>query len=383
MIYLTIISIILLGLCIFFVFRYNKVKNAINQAIMLFKEDDYSFLICKTGVRSTDNIIEGLNLMLSKIKSIRVSKEEQSGFINKIIEASPVGVILFDFDMKISSMNSLAKKFEDFFISPEFEEIKKLKQEESLKITIDNEILKFSMHHFVDRGFNRNFILIESLTEEVFFAQKKSYEKLIRMIAHEVNNSSACISSSMDTIKECLSDEDQDLKQLASACSERTHQMSQFITRFAEVVKIPEANFSKVDINKLILNCKTVFESFCSEKNIKLTLSLNQEEIIVDSDAVLLSQAIVNIVKNASEACQNNGTINITTSNNPLEINIIDNGMGISKENEQKIFNPFFTTKPSGQGIGLMFVRDIANKLNLKFSLKTIKEGQTIAKLYK
>lgn len=383
MIFLTITTIIACCFCVFFIFRYKKLKNAINQAIMLFKEEDYSFLICKTGVRSTDSVIEGLNLMLSKIKSIRVLKEEQSGFINKIIEASPVGVILFDFDMKISSMNSVAKKFEDFFISKEFEDVKKLKQEESIKITFNNEILKFSMHHFVDRGFNRNFILIEPLTEEVFLAQKKSYEKLIRMIAHEVNNSSACISSSMETIKECLSEQDQDLKQLASACSERTHQMSQFITRFAEVVKIPEPNFSDVDINNLILNCKTVFESFCSEKNIKLSLNLNKEDIIISSDAVLLSQAIVNIVKNASEACSNNGTIDIQTNNYPFEISIIDNGTGISKENEQKIFNPFFTTKPSGQGIGLMFVRDIANKLNLKFTLQTIKEGQTVAKLKK
>ena len=115
-------------------------------------------------------------------------------------------------------------------------------------------IYRCSRLTFIDRGFAHPFILIESLTFEVIKAEKKAYEKVIRMIAHEVNNSFAGISSTLESINEVLetmSDTDE-LQEVMKVCIERNMSLSKFITNFADVVKIPEPQLSLVDLNKRV-----------------------------------------------------------------------------------------------------------------------------------
>ena len=97
----------------------------------------------------------------------------------------------------------------------------------------DSHIYRCSRLSFVDRGFAHPFFLIESLTSEVMKAEKKAYEKVIRMIAHEVNNSVAGITSTLDTVDDVLQtmDDTDDLREVMKVCVERGYSLSQFITR--------------------------------------------------------------------------------------------------------------------------------------------------------
>lgn len=101
-------------------------------------------------------------------------------------------------------------------------------------------IYRCSRLSFVDRGFAHPFILIESLTSEVVKAEKKAYEKVIRMIAHEVNNTVAGITSTLESVSDALQDteDSDDLREVMQVCVERCYSMSRFITNFADVVKI-------------------------------------------------------------------------------------------------------------------------------------------------
>ena len=91
------------------------------------------------------------------------------------------------------------------------------------------------------------------MTEEVMRAEKRAYEKVIRMIAHEVNNTTAGITSTLDTVEQALSTEDdmEDICDVMRVCTERCFSMSRFITRFADVVKIPEPTLAPVQLNEL------------------------------------------------------------------------------------------------------------------------------------
>lgn len=93
-------------------------------------------------------------------------------------------------------------------------------------------------------------------------------------------------------------------------------------------------------------------------------------------DAALFEQVLVNIIKNAAESIGNGGEIVIRTLS-PATIEVVDNGKGIGKEAESKLFTPFFSTKPNGQGIGLIFIREVLAKHGCNFSLRTYDDGLT------
>lgn len=126
----------------------------------------------------------------------------------------------------------------------------------------DSSIYKCTHSSFVDRGFQHPFYLMEGLTDEVMKAEKKAYEKVIRMIAHEVNNTTAGITSTLDTVEQALSESEgmEDICDVMRVCTERCFSMSHFITRFADVVKIPEPRFTPTNLNDLAFTCKRFME---------------------------------------------------------------------------------------------------------------------------
>ena len=225
---------------------------------------------------------------------------------------------------------------------------------------------------------NTLFFLVESLTDEVMKAEKESLREVIRMIAHEVNNTTAGITSTLDTVEQALSTEEgmDDICDVMRVCTERCFSMSRFITRFADVVKIPEPTVSPVNLNDLAFTCKRFMEGMCNDCRIKLRLKIDEDLKDVMLDAALFEQVLVNIIKNAAESIETDGEIIIRTQS-PATIEITDNGKGINKETEAKLFSPFFSTKPNGQGIGLIFIREVLMRHGCTFSLRTYADGLT------
>ena len=174
-----------------------------------------------------------------------------------------------------------------------------------------------------------------------------------------------------------------DICDVMRVCTERCFSMSRFITRFADVVKIPEPTVAPVQLNELVSMCKRFMEGMCNDRNIILRLECDPEVGQVRLDASLFEQVLVNIIKNAAESIEGageaagkQGEITVRTTA-PAFIEIVDNGPGISKETEAKLFSPFFSTKPNGQGIGLVFIREVLSRHGCTFSLRTYNDGLT------
>lgn len=242
----------------------------------------------------------------------------------------------------------------------------------------DSMIYRCSRLSFMDKGYAHQFVMIEKLTTEVMKAERKAYEKVIRMIAHEVNNSMAGVNSMLDSVSAAVEDiGDDDLLELIKVCEQRCMSMSRFITSFAAVVKIPDAVLCVCDLNECVGAAKVLLESMCGLRDVKLHMELCEEEVPVMLDRVLMEQALINMVKNSTESLVSGGDVTIVTSASPPTLAVIDNGPGISDEVENKLFSPFFSTKPDGQGIGLLFISDVLNKHKCTFSLRTGDDGLT------
>ena len=153
--------------------------------------------------------------------------------------------------------------------------------------------------------------------------------------------------------------------------------MSHFITNFADVVRIPEPQIRNHELNMVVTSCKRFMETVCQNRNIQIIMELDEVSPVVRLDSSLFEQVLVNIIKNAAESIERDGKIYIRTSRNPVCLEIADTGKGIDKETEKKLFSPFFSTKPNGQGIGLIFIREVLQKQNSSFSLRTYTDGLT------
>ena len=381
---------------VYLVYFYRKVikpLNSIAGGMDLLRAQDFSSRLAPVGQREADRIVQVFNRMMDQLKEERLRLREQNHFLDLLISVSPMGVMILTLDEKISMTNKAALEFMDE--GPEenligkgmdelngtlAEELKRLAKGATETIRLSNSrIYRCSRLSFIDRGFAHPFYLIESLTSDVMKAEKKAYEKVIRMIAHEVNNSVAGIASTLDTVNDALQtiDDTEDLQEVMKVCIERSFSMSRFITNFADVVKIPDPQLEEVSLNDLVFACKRFMENVCQSRDIDLQMNLCEENPTVSIDTSLFEQVLINIIKNAAESIGEKGCITIRTSASPLMLEIGDTGQGISKETETMLFTPFFSTKPNGQGIGLIFIREVLMKHNCNFSLRTYPDGIT------
>jgi len=382
-------GVAIFAVILFFILYIRLIKpyQLISDGMELLKEQDFSTRLRPLANGEANKLIEVFNKMMDQLKDERLQVREKNHFLDLLIKASPQGVMILDFDDKITEINPAAMKLlnikdETGIIGSKLAEsripiatyLADLNPDEDVVIRSSGiTMLRCVRSSFIDRGFAHPFILIEELTHELLKIEKKSYENIIRMMAHEVNNSVGAISSTLnvisDTLKQDESNELSDVLPAVDASFDRCRHLGQFISNFADVVRIPEPSKSNVDINELARSVEALTGVECNKRNIKLTLNLTKQQSHVYIDSIQFEQVLVNIVKNAYEAIGSNGEIHIITSSYPLSIIIENSGPEIPYEVKQKIFTPFFTTKSSGQGIGLMFVREVLINHNCKFDL--------------
>ena len=388
----TFLAIILL--VVFYGFIMKPIRSITNGADLL-KAQDFSSRLSKVNQLEADKIIDMFNRMMSALKEERLALREQNHFLDLLIEVSPMGIMILDDHERIVTANAAASSFlgfsktEDITGEPVAELDSQLghflisvKQGETLTVRLnDSMIYRCSRLQFMDKGYAHPFILIEKLTDEVMRAEKKSYEKVIRVIAHEVNNSMAGVNSLLSTASQIMSDregENADMIEVMKVCEDRCHSLSRFITSFANVVKIPDVNLTQTDLNATIGKWRVMLESLCANRNITLRINLCEGNLPVMIDPVLFEQILINIIKNSAESIgDNKGEITIETSRQPVSLTVTDNGAGISKEAADKLFSPFFSTKTNGHGIGLLFTSEVLHKHGCKFALSTDPDGLT------
>ena len=379
--------VLLLLYLVYFYRRTLKPYDTLIGGMELVRELDLTTRLAPSGQYETDVIVSTFNSLLARLRSEHLSMEEQYTFLSLLIEASPMGVVQCDLEGNTTSMNPAAQRMLTPVISDAMQRLP-IGSETTVRLTSEPGVYRISHLSFPDRGYQHPFYLIESLTSEVRLAEKAAYERVIRMIGHEVNNSVAGIVGALDN----------------TALRDRLLAMSAFVTRFAEVVKIPSPQLQLCDLSEEVEACRPFLENLCLAANVRLDFHLTDEAIPVHLDPILFQQVLVNIVKNSVESigpsrptpnpsrqggessdllpfsnAKSSGIITITAQPLPSltggvgggSLCITDNGRGISPEAAQHLFTPFFSTKPQGQGLGLLLIRDILTAHGCTFTLQT------------
>lgn len=363
--------------------------SALINGVDLLREQDFSSRLSPVGQRDADRIVEMFNGMMSSLKEERLHVREQNHFLDLLIAASPMGIMILDDHDRVMMANGAALRFLeidtlDMVVGRKIsdlegglaEAIVGVSQGETTTLRLsDAMVYRCSRLSFMDKGYAHPFIMIEKLTDEVMKAEKLAYEKVIRMMAHEVNNSMGGVGSVLDTAASVT--DDPDMAEALEMCRRRCESMSRFITSFADVVKIPQPQREQCDLNIFLSDTLPLLESLCTGRDISLCFESAPGEVNVMIDRVLMEQVMINLVKNAVESIGRGGVITISATSSPAGICVADNGAGIDKVTQQKIFTPFFSSKADGRGLGLLFISEVLNRHDCTFSLRTDKDGLT------
>lgn len=355
------------------------------------RDGDFTTRLRELGQPEMDKLIAVYNQMVDHLRAERVRIAEQHYFLERILTVSPSAIITMDYDEKISFANPAAESL----LQIGFAELKgkRLSELDSSFADTMNELSmgqseivplrgrrQFKCHksQFLDEGHPRSFYLFDEMTEELRKTEKAAYEKLIRMLTHEVNNSLGAASSLLHSClhyKEQLRTEDRDdfAKALAVAIA-RTEHLSSFMKSFADIVKLPPPRRAPSDVRILLQNLISLLVSELSSREISVRWEFQADIEKVLLDEPQMEQVFLNILKNAIEAIGRAGeiAIHIGKAGHRSFVTIEDTGCGFGEETRRLLFTPFFSTKENGQGIGLTLVQEVLTQHNFEFSLESI-----------
>jgi nitrogen fixation/metabolism regulation signal transduction histidine kinase len=358
------------------------------------RDRDFNIKFLSTGKYELDELIKVYNQMIDELRNERTRQEQQHFFLEKLIHTSPTGILILDYDDRVHEVNPRALRVLDLIEKdvvgksldelkhPIARQIKLLVSGESKTITHQGiNTYKLQKSHFIDRGFARHFVMIEELTTEILAAEKKAYGKVIRMMAHEVNNTIGPVNSILQSAlgKQSIWEETGNgtLKNALQVAYERNNNLNVFMRNFANVVRLPEPVKKNLDLHKLLGSITQLMEMMAGKKEVQFVFHLADKPFYIYADEQQMEQALINIIKNAIEAIDDNGVITLTTNAVTRQLIIADTGKGILPHISEQLFSPFYSTKKDGQGIGLTLVKEILINHAFEFSLGTIEPGRT------
>lgn len=389
----------------------------------LLQENNYSGRLKSDGDQEANELINVFNALLDSLHAEHRAMGEQRGFLERLLEATPSAVIVFDFDGVISLSNSSANRllgFENPVGRPlhywidhpdtwpstvdETERARHLsllfqleqlpRNQKRLFSDVAGRRFRAQRGQFYDRGFLREFLLLEELTAELEGSERAAYETLVRVLAHEVNNTVAATGSVLDSLlhyQPQLETEDRnDYVTAITAAKRRNANLGSFIERFTNLIRMPAPELRPHSLREILNDTLWMCRDQGREHNITVAWRRCDEPTTLMLDAQLMEQALINILKNAIEAAQarciqtgvSGGYVYLDliaadSDNSPSILRVTDSGQQLQRVPAQQLFSPFFTTKKGGQGLGLMFTREVLNRHGFQHRLYSNQDGET------
>jgi len=352
----------------------------------------------------TDNELgssfEGLNKEFNEVieafNKNKTEKEEHFNYLLTVIQHVSIGIIVFKRDGTVDVFNNAVKRLLQL---PRLRNIKKLSVIEDdlpdkllsmkagdkslVKVFVADELLQLSMHATQFRMRGEEYILVsfQDIHPELEQKEIESWQKLIRVLTHEIMNSITPISSLTETVDDILKNHEKDppsaedykedmenIRQAITTIGNRSKGLLNFVELYRNLTRIPKPNFRHFYVQSLFDRAIELLGPKIEKINIETTIKIFPKDLKILADPDLIDQVLINLLLNAIDAVSGKRTdntkpkITIVASvnlNNRTTIEVADNGKGIKPDLLDKIFMPFFTSKSLGSGIGLSLSRQI------------------------
>ncbi len=347
----------------------------------------------------------------TKLEKARVENEVRNNYFKTLVDHAAVGLISFTEDGNVGFFNDAAKKIFRVQIVRNLEKLNQFREGmshflvqlephnmELMNIIINGELIQLATRKvtFTAEGNTVHLVSLQNIKSELEQKEVESWQKLIRVLTHEIMNSITPITSLASSLTRLFQNKDsKEVKKIEEVTSQtlektvkglniiagRGEGLVQFVQNYRDVTRLPKPQFHGVSVKDLLLVVQGLFEEQLATSNIRMEVVCHPS-LFIQADGMLLQQVLINLVKNAIEAFGEKPDPLIRLSAQTLAdhtvIEIMDNGNGIPLVAMENIFVPFFTTKEKGSGIGLSLSRQIIRMHGGSLDVQSIPGSHTI-----
>ena len=384
-VYLVVGVVVLVGEFIWYVDRFNRDVKSFMVSLL---QHDFTTRYQSSGrSRSFDELYHTLNRISDVFQTISAEKEVQFRFLEMLVEHLRVGILSMDDSGKIQLANQALKdllrkevlfslKSLEAFDPILAETLRDIRGGETrlVKLRVQNELLQLSVHASAFRldGKYHKLISMQNIRNELDAREMEAWQKLIRVLTHEIMNSVSPVISLSETLHGMVNQNRDRLMRDAGlysmldkgleAIKVRSQGLSRFTQSYRKLTGIPRPSLKESNIRDIVDRVLVLLESKLKEKEIVLEVSAVDRQVVVDPG--LMEHVLINLLLNAIEAVAEtkDPRIRISTTRDQkgnVCICIGDNGEGMDEATAERIFIPFFTTRKHGSGIGLALTKQI------------------------
>ncbi len=388
---IAIIFILEVILLVRFVERTNRRLTRFFESI---RYADFSSSFSDPGLgKSFEDLSREFNQVIEVFRKYRTEKEESFNYLQTVIQHIPIGIIVFRHDGKVEVYNQAMFKMLKIRNIRFVADLNKVKDElpptlmglkagdsTLFKVFTGDELLQLSMTatEFRMQGSDLTLVSMQNISSELDEKEIESWQKMIRVLTHEIMNSITPITSLASTVHDMtVRREDgkislrkldkEDVESIDSALTtiqNRSQGLLNFVEVYRDLTRIPKPNFRYFRVQELLDRCSLLLKPRMEELHIDCSAKVFPSDLMITADPDLIDQVIINLMLNAIDAVKEveNPKISVfatLNSANRVIIDFQDNGTGIMPDIMDKIFMPFFTSKKHGNGIGLSLSRQI------------------------
>ena len=367
-----------------------------DEITQTFKADDNSATVQK--------LQRELNDALTKLKQARKEKDSEYQFFKNIVQHVGIGLLTFKRDGSIQIMNSAAKRVLRVTKADRVEDLKvvseslvdtflKLKTggRELLQLKFGDETVQLSVFaiELTLRDEEVKLISMSNIQSELEEKEMEAWQNLVRVLTHEIMNSVTPISSLAGIVEEDLKaridrpteselkkEDLEDMYLSLQTISKRSAGLIKFVKEFRNLTHIPKPKLAEVNVKELLDELAQLHKKELADNQITISVSVDPANLYVLADKTMIEQVIINLIKNAIQAFDEQPEKQIelngyTNEKGRTIISVKDNGSGIDSEALEKIFIPFYSTKKTGSGIGLSLSKQIMRQHEGNITVKS------------
>jgi nitrogen fixation/metabolism regulation signal transduction histidine kinase len=362
--------------------------------------------------KAYDGLKAAFNNVIEDFQKIRAEKESNFHYLQNVIQHVAISLIAFKKNGEILLINNAAKRlvrvnslkninslnsFSEDFVKC----VTSLKNGEKtlIKVHTEDDLLQLMVSAKIFKLYGYNIILvsIQNIQTELETQELEAWQKLIRVLTHEIMNSITPISSLTATVNSMLDDIDTtdnipqeiddetviDIRSALSTIHRRSSGLIHFVETYRNLTRIPKPDFKIFKVAELLENIEKLMKESFQNNNISFISQVEPATLEITADEQLIEQIVINLLKNSIQALEGkkDGRIILKAFiglRSRATIQVIDNGPGILKEVLDMIFIPFFTTKQNGSGIGLSLSKQIMRQHRGSISANSIPDKETV-----
>lgn len=376
-----------LGVCFALRERVVSPLRTLANLLEAMREGDYS--IRARGSKSDDamgEVFQQVNAMSATLRAQRLGALEATTLLRKVMEEINVAVFAFDSEHRLRLVNRAGERMlnepAERILGSDAERLDLAKYLEgdpqrTVQRTFPVGTARWGISRslFREGGLPHQLLVVTDLTRPLREEELKAWQRLVRVLGHELNNSLAPIKSIAGSLENLLTrdprphDWEEDARRGLAVIAARSEALSRFMTAYARLAKLPPPTLAPVGIGDLVRRVAGL------ETRLAPVL-LPGPEVTIQADADQIEQLLINVIRNAADAALETGggvRVGWNLQNSHLVVTVRDEGPGLP--NTANLFVPFFTTKPAGSGIGLVLSRQIAEAHGGTLTLQNPADG--------